>query len=87
MCIYYDTVPEEVMCQSDYLELKKLILEEIVWVDEINGLLSATSYIEACKIIGVDCEWKPNYEKGSRPNKVSDALAQIVARLYVCLVF
>ncbi|KAF6995515.1 hypothetical protein CFC21_012002 [Triticum aestivum] len=62
-------VPEEVMCQSDYLELKKLILEEIVWVDEINGLLSATSYIEACKIIGVDCEWKPNYEKGSRPNK------------------
>ncbi|KAF6989815.1 hypothetical protein CFC21_007104 [Triticum aestivum] len=70
-------VPEEVMCQSDYLELKKLILEEIVWVDEINGLLSATTYIEACKIIGVDCEWKPNYEKGSRPNKV--AIIQIAS--------
>lgn len=64
-------VPEEVICQSDYLDLKKLILEEIVWVDEINGLLKATSHIEACKIIGVDCEWKANFEKGSRPNKVS----------------
>ncbi|CAM0955924.1 unnamed protein product [Alopecurus aequalis] len=64
-------VPEEVFCRSDYLDLKKLILEEIVWVDEIKGLISATSYIEACKIIGVDCEWKPNYEKGSKPNKVS----------------
>ncbi|KQK06740.1 exonuclease mut-7 homolog isoform X2 [Brachypodium distachyon] len=64
-------VPEEVFCRSDYLDLKTLILEEIVWVDEIEGLLNATSYIEACKIIGVDCEWKPNFEKGSRPNKVS----------------
>lgn len=64
-------VPEEIFCGSDYLDLKKLVLEEIVWVDEINGLLNATSYIEACKIIGVDCEWKPNFEKGSRPNKVS----------------
>ncbi|XP_051197784.1 uncharacterized protein [Lolium perenne] len=64
-------VPEEVLSRSDYLDLKKLILEEIVWVDEINGLINATSYIEACKIIGVDCEWKPNYEKGSKPNKVS----------------
>lgn len=64
-------VPEEIFCGSDYLDLKKLVLEEIVWVDEINGLLNATSYIEACKIIGVDCEWKPNFEKGCRPNKVS----------------
>uniref|UniRef100_A0ACD5U4F2 Uncharacterized protein n=3 Tax=Avena sativa TaxID=4498 RepID=A0ACD5U4F2_AVESA len=64
-------VPEEVLCRSDYLDLKKLILEEIVWVDEIKGLLNATSYIEACKVIGVDCEWKPNYEKGSKQNKVS----------------
>lgn len=64
-------VPEEIFCGSDDLDLKKLVLEEIVWVDEINGLLNATSYIEACKIIGVDCEWKPNFEKGSRPNKVS----------------
>jgi hypothetical protein len=49
-------------------------LEDIIWVDEIDGLLNSISYIEACKIIGVDCEWKPNFEKGSKPNKVSDVL-------------
>jgi hypothetical protein len=78
-----DTVPEEVLSRSDYLDLKKLILEEIVWVDEINGLINATSYIEACKIIGVDCEWKPNYEKGSKPNKVSDVSVQIAVGLHI----
>lgn len=64
-------VPEEICCGSDYLDLKELILEDIIWVDEIDGLLNSISYIEACKIIGVDCEWKPNFEKGSKPNKVS----------------
>lgn len=55
---------------EDFLDLKKLSLEEIVWVDDIEGLLEATKYIEGCKIVGVDCEWKPNYEKGSKPSKV-----------------
>ncbi|KAG8085284.1 hypothetical protein GUJ93_ZPchr0010g8743 [Zizania palustris] len=64
-------VPEEIFCGSVYLDIEKLVLEEIIWVDEIDGLLNAISYIEACKIIGVDCEWKPNFEKGSKPNKVS----------------
>ncbi|KAL6620068.1 hypothetical protein ACP70R_035207 [Stipagrostis hirtigluma subsp. patula] len=64
-------VPEKVFCGSDYLDLKKLDVEEIVWVDEINGLLNATCYIEACKVIGMDCEWRPNFEKNSKPNKVS----------------
>jgi len=64
-------VPEKVFCGSDYLDLKKLDVQEIVWVDEINGLLNATSCIEACKIIGMDCEWRPNFEKNSKPSKVS----------------
>ncbi|RZC89012.1 hypothetical protein C5167_030705 [Papaver somniferum] len=54
-----------------FLHLKELIVEDIKWVDEADGLLSATSYTEECKVIGVDCEWKPNYVKGSKPNKVS----------------
>jgi ribonuclease D len=67
----YEAVPENVFCGSDYLDLKKLDVQEIVWVDEINGLLNATSCIEACKIIGMDCEWRPNFEKNSKPSKVS----------------
>ncbi|PVH62530.1 hypothetical protein PAHAL_3G316500 [Panicum hallii] len=58
-------------CYVDSLDLKKLDVQEIVWVDEINGLLNATSCIEACKIIGMDCEWRPNFEKNSKPSKVS----------------
>ncbi|AQK93255.1 uncharacterized protein LOC100382828 [Zea mays] len=69
---YVDSlVPEKVFCVSDYLDLKKLDVEEIVWVDEINGLLNATSDIEACKIIGMDCEWRPNFEKNTKSSKVS----------------
>ncbi|GJM88347.1 hypothetical protein PR202_ga04400 [Eleusine coracana subsp. coracana] len=69
---YVDSlVREEIFCGSDYLNLKKLGSDDIVWVDEINGLLNAISYIEGCKIIGLDCEWKPNFEKNSKPSKVS----------------
>ncbi|KAK3139015.1 hypothetical protein QOZ80_5AG0376550 [Eleusine coracana subsp. coracana] len=36
---YVDSlVREEIFCGSDYLNLKKLGSEDIVWVDEINGL-------------------------------------------------
>lgn len=55
---------------NSYLHLDELLIEDVVWVDEVNGLLEATSYFEDCKIIGIDCEWKPNYEKGSQPSKV-----------------
>ncbi|KAJ3691850.1 hypothetical protein LUZ61_021014 [Rhynchospora tenuis] len=64
-------VPEEITPGEDFLDLKKLPLEEILWVDDMEKLLEATKYIEGCKIVGVDCEWKPNYEKGSKPSKVS----------------
>ncbi|XP_074567364.1 uncharacterized protein LOC141824032 isoform X2 [Curcuma longa] len=65
------SVTDETSSRPRYLDLKNFILDDIVWVDEVNGLLTATKYIEGCKIVGIDCEWKPNYEKGSKPNKVS----------------
>jgi len=80
-------VPEKVFCVSDYLDLKKLDVEEIVWVDEINGLLNATSNIEACKIIGMDCEWRPNFEKNTKPSKVSNTLLCTSICFNVFLVF
>ncbi|KAK7277991.1 hypothetical protein RJT34_23012 [Clitoria ternatea] len=54
-----------------YLHLDELLVEDIIWVDEVEGLIDATSHIECFKVVGVDCEWKPNYVKGSKPNKVS----------------
>jgi hypothetical protein len=69
----------EIFCGSDYLNLKKLGSEEIIWVDEIDGLLNATNYIEGCKIIGLDCEWKHNFEKNSEPSKVSKILICVIS--------
>ncbi|XP_004495673.1 uncharacterized protein [Cicer arietinum] len=57
--------------QGRYLHLEELMVEDIIWVDEVEGLLDATNHIVDSKVIGVDCEWKPNYVKGSKPNKVS----------------
>ncbi|XP_058770427.1 uncharacterized protein LOC131644054 [Vicia villosa] len=57
--------------QGRYLQLEELMIEDIIWVDEVESLLDATCQIEDAKVIGLDCEWKPNYVKGSKPNKVS----------------
>ncbi|KAM3219241.1 putative protein isoform X2 [Capsicum annuum] len=62
---------EESIPKHRYLQLDELSIKKVVWVDEANGLLDATRHIEECKVVGIDCEWKPNYEKGSSPNKVS----------------
>ncbi|GFZ07199.1 polynucleotidyl transferase, ribonuclease H-like superfamily protein [Actinidia rufa] len=61
--------PETNLLHSRYLQLNELVLEDVIWVDEVNGLREATCHIEECKMVGIDCEWKPNYEKGSKPNK------------------
>lgn len=53
-----------------YLHLTELVIEDIIWVDKVDVLLNATIHIEGCKVVGIDCEWKPNFEKGSKPNKV-----------------
>lgn len=62
---------EENPPRTRYLNFHELVADDIVWVDDGDSLLNATCRIEECKVIGVDCEWKPNYEKGSKPNKVS----------------
>ncbi|KAE8685016.1 Polynucleotidyl transferase isoform 3 [Hibiscus syriacus] len=54
-----------------FLNLNELVVDGIIWVDELNGLGEATCHIEGSKVVGLDCEWKPNYVKGSKPNKVS----------------
>ncbi|KAH7676510.1 DNA helicase protein [Dioscorea alata] len=64
-------VPDATACEAHFLDSEKLVLDEIIWIDELDGLLSATNHIEGSKLVGIDCEWKPNYEKGSKPNKVS----------------
>ncbi|KAI3855223.1 hypothetical protein MKX03_026081, partial [Papaver bracteatum] len=46
---------------THFLPLKELFVGDIEQVD----------YPGECNVIGVDCEWKPNYVKGSKPNKVS----------------
>lgn len=76
-------VTDETSSRPRYLDLKNFILDDIVWVDEVNGLLTATEYIEGCKIVGIDCEWKPNYEKGSKPNKVTFFLVE--SSVKICL--
>lgn len=64
------TDPESNLPPRHYLNLQELCIEDVLWVDEVNSLRDAISYFEKCKVVGIDCEWKPNYEKGSRPNKV-----------------
>ncbi|OMP10957.1 hypothetical protein COLO4_04134 [Corchorus olitorius] len=54
-----------------FLNLNDLVVEDIIWVDEVDGLRKATCHIEGSKVVGLDCEWKPNYVKGRKPNKVS----------------
>ncbi|XP_010528921.1 PREDICTED: uncharacterized protein LOC104805911 isoform X2 [Tarenaya hassleriana] len=54
-----------------FLCLNDLAVEDVNWVDEVDELRKATSYLEGCRVVGVDCEWKPNHIKGSKPNKVS----------------
>ncbi|KAF8387785.1 hypothetical protein HHK36_026440 [Tetracentron sinense] len=63
--------PKATPSHGRYLHLKELILEDIIWVEEVAGLLSATSHIVGCKVVGIDCEWNPNYEKDGNPDKVS----------------
>ncbi|KAK7392066.1 hypothetical protein VNO78_20493 [Psophocarpus tetragonolobus] len=68
---FFDKVPETSNLQGHCLHLDELFVENIIWVDEVEGLLDATKHIEGSKVIGLDCEWKPNYVRGSKPNKVS----------------
>ncbi|KAK3441558.1 hypothetical protein EUGRSUZ_B02091 [Eucalyptus grandis] len=48
---------------------KNWALKMFFWVGRVDSLHTATYCIEESKVVGVDCEWKPNYVKGSKPNK------------------
>lgn len=67
-------VPETSDLQGRYLQLHELLVENIIWIDQVEGLLDATRHIEGFKVIGLDCEWKPNFVKGSKPNKVIEMI-------------
>ncbi|KAK8495910.1 hypothetical protein V6N13_031891 [Hibiscus sabdariffa] len=62
---------EASLLRRRFLNINELVVDDIIWVDELNGLGEATCQIEGSKVVGLDCEWKPNYVKGSKPNKVS----------------
>ncbi|KAM1749467.1 hypothetical protein ACFX12_010335 [Malus domestica] len=64
-------VPKASLLENRYLHLNQLVIEGVVWVDEADALRNATSHFEGCKVVGLDCEWKPNCVKGSKPSKVS----------------
>ena len=53
--------------KTRFFDLNELALDGIKWVDDVSGLRDATCHIEGCKVIGIDCEWKPVYEKGKKP--------------------
>lgn len=61
---------EAVILQSHYLSLSDLGVEDVMWVDDFGTLRNATCQIEGAKVIGLDCEWKPNFRKGCQ-SKVS----------------
>ncbi|KAL6557956.1 hypothetical protein OROMI_018306 [Orobanche minor] len=69
--MYFKEESESNVLRRKYLNLHELSVEDVCWVDEVNNLRGAVSYFEECKVVGLDCEWKPNYVKGSRPSKVS----------------
>ncbi|KAH9306065.1 hypothetical protein KI387_010469, partial [Taxus chinensis] len=59
-----------------YLHLSDVIISDenvIWWVDTIEGLVDATNYFNSpeVKVVGIDCEWKPNCLRGEDPNQVS----------------
>lgn len=74
--------PEAGLPYSRFLRLEELVVEDIVWVDEVDSLHAATCHFEKCKVVGIDCEWKPNYVKGSKPNKVFADRSRFVSQIY-----
>lgn len=58
--------------ETHYLQLQDIVPEEnVVWIDASDGLFDASRHFAEVKVVGIDCEWRPNYLKGKGPNKVS----------------
>ncbi|EYU42206.1 hypothetical protein MIMGU_mgv1a003902mg [Erythranthe guttata] len=75
--------PESDLLNRRYLNLHDLSIDDVCWVDEFNGLRDAIRYFKGCKVVGLDCEWKPNYEKGSKPSKVSIMQVASEKKVYI----
>ncbi|XP_057826819.1 uncharacterized protein LOC131038409 isoform X1 [Cryptomeria japonica] len=73
----------------NYLQLSDVVGSEenvIWWVDTIEELVNATNYFSSAEVelVGMDCEWKPNFVKGADPNQVS--ILQIATRKKVLII-
>ncbi|KAL7084102.1 hypothetical protein ACP275_14G204100 [Erythranthe tilingii] len=75
--------PESDLLNRRYLNLHDLSIDDVCWVDDVNGLRDAIRYFKGCKVVGLDCEWKPNYEKGSKPSKVSIMQVASEKKVYI----
>lgn len=78
-------MPEPSLLHNRYLHLDELAVEGVIWVDEVDALRKATCHFEECKVVGLDCEWKPNYVKGSRPNKVNHSTLFVILSIILAV--
>lgn len=72
------TVTEGHLPDLCFLQYAELVPEGILWVENVEDMEQATNYIEECKFIGIDCEWKPNYKKGDKSNKVLPSIEKCI---------
>ncbi|MCO5550496.1 hypothetical protein L7F22_003983 [Adiantum nelumboides] len=57
---------------SVYLQLESVVSKDkIYWIDSHEGLQFAERALFGVKLVGIDCEWKPDSVRGASPNKVS----------------
>ncbi|XP_078445398.1 polynucleotidyl transferase, ribonuclease H-like superfamily protein isoform X2 [Wolffia australiana] len=82
-CFTPETVLVSCPPTSSYLDAKNFLLDGITWVDDIQGLHGAMMQFRDLRVVGVDCEWKPNYEKGSKPSKVSIMQIASLNRVFI----
>ncbi|KAI5077304.1 hypothetical protein GOP47_0007128 [Adiantum capillus-veneris] len=64
--------PEISNRRSQYLQLENVMCKDnVYWIDTHEGLQFAERALFGVKLVGIDCEWKPDSIKGVRRNKVS----------------
>lgn len=67
-----------------YLRLQDFVSEEnVIWVETIAGLADASCHFSNINIVGIDCEWRPNYFKEEKTNKVSILQIATRERVYI----
>lgn len=67
-----------------YLQLQDFVPEEnVIWVETIAGLADASCHFSNTNIVGIDCEWRPNYIKEEKTSKVSILQVATRERVYI----